>query len=171
MNQKKIIILILFGILAAGGFALTLSQKKPAMPIIEDTYHCPMHPAYTSDRPGTCPICNMSLVKKENIPTVASSAPHQHSKKPEQSSKKKDMYYCPMHPTYTSDRPGTCPICNMSLVRREDSPALQASAGPKTAEEICLMHNCPRFHDGQLCPMLVVSKSGEKITCPPGPPE
>jgi Cu(I)/Ag(I) efflux system membrane fusion protein len=24
-------------------------------------YHCPMHPAYTSDRPGECPICGMSL--------------------------------------------------------------------------------------------------------------
>ncbi|EQA52177.1 efflux RND transporter periplasmic adaptor subunit [Leptospira kmetyi] len=28
----------------------------------------------------------------------------------------KEIYYCPMHPTYTSDRPGTCPICNMDLV-------------------------------------------------------
>lgn len=25
-------------------------------------YHCPMHPTYTSDRPGDCPICNMKLV-------------------------------------------------------------------------------------------------------------
>ncbi|ALO25643.1 efflux RND transporter periplasmic adaptor subunit [Leptospira borgpetersenii] len=28
----------------------------------------------------------------------------------------KGIYYCPMHPTYSSDRPGTCPICNMDLV-------------------------------------------------------
>ncbi|PJZ70377.1 hypothetical protein CH373_12650 [Leptospira perolatii] len=34
--------------------------------------------------------------------------------------KKKDIYYCPMHPTYTSDRPGTCPICNMDLVKKEE---------------------------------------------------
>ncbi|MGC8830203.1 MAG: efflux RND transporter periplasmic adaptor subunit [Verrucomicrobiia bacterium] len=26
------------------------------------------------------------------------------------------IYYCPMHPTYTSPRPGTCPICGMTLV-------------------------------------------------------
>src|SRR5688572_16714720 len=26
------------------------------------------------------------------------------------------MYYCPMHPTQTSDKPGVCPICNMRLV-------------------------------------------------------
>ncbi|AOP34105.1 hypothetical protein A0128_09775 [Leptospira tipperaryensis] len=32
--------------------------------------------------------------------------------------KEKEIYYCPMHPTYTSDRPGTCPICNMDLVKR-----------------------------------------------------
>lgn len=30
----------------------------------------------------------------------------------------KEVYYCPMHPTYTSDRPGTCPICNMDLVKK-----------------------------------------------------
>ena len=29
-----------------------------------------------------------------------------------------EVYYCPMHPVYTSDRPGTCPICNMNLVKR-----------------------------------------------------
>src|SRR5688572_25097228 len=27
-------------------------------------------------------------------------------------------YYCPMHPSVTSDEPGNCPICGMRLVRR-----------------------------------------------------
>jgi RND family efflux transporter MFP subunit len=36
-------------------------------------------------------------------------------------------YYCPMHPTYVSDRPGDCPICNMRLVKRE--PAAAAPGG------------------------------------------
>ena len=40
-----------------------------------------------------------------------------------------DVYYCPMHPTYTSDRPGDCPICNMKLVKREK--AGEASADEK----------------------------------------
>ncbi|TGK39072.1 efflux RND transporter periplasmic adaptor subunit [Leptospira andrefontaineae] len=35
-------------------------------------------------------------------------------------SSKKDIYYCPMHPHYTSDRPGNCPICNMDLVKKQD---------------------------------------------------
>ena len=29
-----------------------------------DTYTCPMHPTVISDRPGTCPVCGMNLVKK-----------------------------------------------------------------------------------------------------------
>ncbi|MBF0489252.1 MAG: efflux RND transporter periplasmic adaptor subunit [Candidatus Omnitrophica bacterium] len=32
----------------------------------KDIYYCPMHPHYTSERPGNCPICGMTLVKKEN---------------------------------------------------------------------------------------------------------
>ena len=32
-------------------------------------------------------------------------------------------YYCPMHPSFTSDAPGNCSICSMKLVPREASPA------------------------------------------------
>jgi membrane fusion protein, copper/silver efflux system len=43
-------------------------------------------------------------------------------------------YYCPMHPTYVSDRPGDCPICNMRLVKREPAgKAPGAEAGRDTA--------------------------------------
>jgi len=38
----------------------------------------------------------------------------------EQAAKKIAKYHCPMHPTYTSDRPGDCPICGMKLVLIED---------------------------------------------------
>lgn len=34
-------------------------------------------------------------------------------------------YYCPMHPTYVSDRPGDCPICNMRLVPRQAADSTQ----------------------------------------------
>ncbi len=37
---------------------------------------------------------------------------------PSQTSGPKDVYYCPMHPTFTSDKPGSCAICGMSLVKR-----------------------------------------------------
>ncbi len=77
-------------------------------------------------------------------------------------------YYCPMHPTYTSDRPGDCPICNMKLVKREDAAVEtgRPRKAPQTARDICYMHNCPMAHQGQPCPMLVVAKEGERVTCP-----
>lgn len=77
----------------------------------------------------------------------------------------KELYFCPMHPNYTSDRPGSCPICHMDLVRAErDAHASDddhskhadgsedASNPPRvmTVEEImsmkpgeiCLLHKC-----------------------------
>lgn len=33
-----------------------------------------------------------------------------------------DIWYCPMHPFFTSDKPGTCPICYMKLVKRLGNP-------------------------------------------------
>lgn len=77
-------------------------------------------------------------------------------------------YYCPMHPTYTSDRPGDCPICNMKLVKRETAarPAPSGRPAAKPVKDICYMHNCPMVHQGQPCPMLVMAKEGEEVTCP-----
>jgi Cu(I)/Ag(I) efflux system membrane fusion protein len=40
----------------------------------------------------------------------------------------KDVYYCPMHPTYRSDKPGNCPICNMKLVKLEGPGTATAAA-------------------------------------------
>jgi len=37
-----------------------------------------------------------------------------------------EVYYCPMHPDYTADRPGDCPICGMHLVKREATPPAPA---------------------------------------------
>ncbi len=80
-------------------------------------------------------------------------------------------YYCPMHPTYTSDRPGDCPICNMRLVPRPaQDQTSSAGSGPKpttsTGRDLCYMHNCPMMRPGQQCPMLVVAKAGETVKCP-----
>lgn len=44
---------------------------------------------------------------------------------------KQALYHCPMHPTYTSDRPGKCPICGMDLEKIETSGAKPASAGSR----------------------------------------
>ena len=37
------------------------------------TYICPMHPTVVSDKPGSCPICGMDLVKKEADASSAQS--------------------------------------------------------------------------------------------------
>ena len=76
------------------------------------------------------------------------------------------VYYCPMHPTYTSDRPGDCPICNMKLVRREAGTGDQHEHASEQFKSICYLHNCAKFHEGKPCPMTVVAKPGEKVTCP-----
>ncbi len=84
-------------------------------------------------------------------------------------------YYCPMHPTYTSDRPGDCPICFMKLVKAEgDAPAAPTRTKSQDTHEhaseqfktICYLHNCPQLHAGKPCPMTVVAKPGEAVTCP-----
>lgn len=53
---------------------------------------------------------------------------HHHSQKAV-----KNVYYCPMHPTYTSDRPGDCPICNMALVKRKKQEGASIASSTKNA--------------------------------------
>ena len=49
---------------------------------------------------------------------------------------KKAIYYCPMHPSYTSDKPGDCPICNMKLVKKEEAEGIEKEDGvPEEAQE------------------------------------
>ena len=78
-------------------------------------------------------------------------------------------YYCPMHPTMTSERPGECPICSMKLVKMEAPAAIPRDAHQHASEQftsICYLHNCPKLHEGQPCPMTVVAKPGEQVICP-----
>lgn len=64
--KRSFALLLLFACsltaLAAGGCS---SAKSP-----EEAEHwtCPMHPTYVTDHPGTCPICNMDLVKQSKAP-------------------------------------------------------------------------------------------------------
>ena len=77
-------------------------------------------------------------------------------------------YYCPMHPGIVKDRPGDCPICYMKLVKWEEAPssAVPQQQPVQQMKDICYMHNCPMVKPGQPCPMLVMAKAGEKVTCP-----
>jgi len=80
------------------------------------------------------------------------------------------LYRCPMHLTYTSDKPGDCPICGMKLVKIEDKVTPEQStktpvrAVEKNIGEICIEHKCTMKN----CPMMVKThlKPGERLVCP-----
>jgi cobalt-zinc-cadmium efflux system outer membrane protein len=70
--------------------ALSLATPVPPSPDVFDAappasvvetskesgiYSCPMHPEVTSDKPGKCPKCGMTLVMK-SAPPIAPAAPH-----------------------------------------------------------------------------------------------
>jgi len=87
--------------------------------------------------------------------------------RPNHSDQGQSIYYCPMHPTYTSDRPGVCPICNMNLVKKEDTTDMDLKEKiAQKLRDICIMHKCDKVHDGKPCPMMIVGKEGEEIDCP-----
>ena len=50
------------------------------------------------------------------------------------SSSPKAVYYCPMHPSYRSDRPGTCPICNMNLEKLEPGASIEGETATSAQE-------------------------------------
>ena len=73
--KRTIIIVVLILVAATGAVFLTRSRNETAKkqqaaaaavqkPPVQDVYYCPMHPSVTSDRPGSCPICGMALVKR-----------------------------------------------------------------------------------------------------------
>lgn len=104
---------------------------------------------------------------------VTGCAKHEHEDASGKSAVKAKVakYYCPMHPTYTSDKPGACPICSMKLVPMEPAVGSAVAQDPKAmkptdSQTVCLRHECPMIKAGQNCPMLIVSESGETPECP-----
>ena len=127
MKTKNIILIILVILAVVGGWLILKNFSHPvAQQNHQDTYYCPMHPHYTSDHPGNCPICGMTLVKKENPPQAVSqtSAPE-----------KKILYWTdPMIPGYKTSGPGKSPM-GMDLVPiYEQSNAQEKISSGQTAE-------------------------------------
>lgn len=69
MKDLKIVVplvcLALWGPMTGCGKQTSGVESKQAV------YHCPMHPRYTANKPGECPICHMDLVLVESTPKPA----------------------------------------------------------------------------------------------------
>ncbi|MGA2506591.1 MAG: efflux RND transporter periplasmic adaptor subunit [Chitinispirillaceae bacterium] len=50
-------------------------------------------------------------------------------------SSQKQIYHCPMHPNYLSDKPGDCPICGMKLVPVNAPAATEGPAGSSESKK------------------------------------
>jgi multidrug efflux pump subunit AcrA (membrane-fusion protein) len=55
----------------------------------------------------------------------------------------KDLYYCPMHPNFTFDKPGECAICGMTLVKRGASPRVAGEKQKQAGERKILFYRNP----------------------------
>lgn len=130
---RVIVVVVLAAVL--GALALSCGKTPPRA----SRYHCPMHPTYTAERPGDCPICGMRLVPFEEAP-----GPAAHPTDPPATGHA--AYTCPMHPEVTSGEPGRCPDCGMPLVatgqtstpRPADHPerAAASDGAPRTGRTI-----------------------------------
>lgn len=65
-KKSLLVIIILFAAAATIGFYILRHERTPLAKAASGPveYTCPMHPFIIKDRPGTCPICNMELVRK-----------------------------------------------------------------------------------------------------------
>lgn len=121
MKKKKIIIVILLAILALfitglifnrGCGVLKHSARPGSQDIEKDVYYCPMHPEFRSDKPGSCAICGMTLLKKESP-----------ARKPKEGKNKILYYRNPMNPEVTSSTPMKDPMGMDYVPVYEEEPA------------------------------------------------
>jgi Cu(I)/Ag(I) efflux system membrane fusion protein len=110
------------------------------------SYLCPMHPAVVQDRPGSCPICGMDLVKA-SAPQKGGAAAHEaeqgeHAGRTLAVVAAAGKYWCPMHPDVASDDPdATCPKCGgMKLMPRDPKALAKAAAASGAGAYWCPMH-------------------------------
>ncbi|MBI5744070.1 MAG: efflux RND transporter periplasmic adaptor subunit [Elusimicrobia bacterium] len=123
MTRNTIIAGIFAVVLSGGGFAAYrhFHAGHSAQARVE-VYYCPMHPDYTADHMGDCPICGMHLVKREAAPEQAPAE------------RKVKFYRNPMNPAVTSRVPMKDEMGMDYVPVYEDSAAGPAVAGHGTVK-------------------------------------
>lgn len=108
------------GASSAGSAGLTAAKKTTL-------YHCPMHPTFTSDKPGSCGICGMDLVPVEAEETADAV--------PQAAPQKKTMYRSTMMPNEVSEKPGKDSM-GMEMVPFELEEAAPSGVGGRATVRI-----------------------------------
>jgi len=101
MRMKRffmLAILLIAGFSAAVFMSQGYAAEKSHQHSAKAAFICPMHPQITSDRKGSCPICGMDLVKKEEA--------EEESPAVSETKERKILFYRnPMNPSVTSPVP------------------------------------------------------------------
>lgn len=125
MKRIRIAIIALAAVLAGAAGVVVASRAAGGAPPAEAKaarYHCAMHPTYTSDKPGACPICGMKLVPMEHGPGAGQAV----TVKP---GERKILFYrSPMDPSVHSEAP-TKDEMGMDFVPVYDDEVEGGSAG------------------------------------------
>ncbi len=152
MNQRIIFILIF---LIASSAVISLSEQRAyGESKAAKKYYCPMHPHYTADKPGDCPICNMRLVPMNDTPEL----PARVDSKPKP--KKILFYRHPMRPDVSS------PVPAKDDMGMDYIPVYEEETASQDPKSICVLHECTMLKAGQTCPMLVLANPSENLECP-----
>ncbi len=149
---------------------MKMSKKADQQPAQKVVYTCPMHSEVQMSKPGNCPKCGMTLVKKTIKVADSKKTVDKAPLKMEPASKAKAgqmgmemengtatqkaaTYTCPMHPEIHADKPGNCPKCGMKLVPEKSTVNADASHDHEAITYTCPMHpeihadkpgNCPK---------------------------
>jgi Cu(I)/Ag(I) efflux system membrane fusion protein len=153
-NRLVWLVFVIFLGLSSCQYVNQYFQKGEDKP--KDAYACPMkcEGNKTYDKPGSCPVCGMDLVKA-NHQTHSDTATVMMG----QMKKAGKQYYCTMkcEGDKTYDKPGSCPVCGMDLVEKKET------ASTEKAVYTCPMH--PQIQKDQagscpICGMDLVKKGG-----------
>ncbi len=109
---------VLFAACASAPVPVTRSPQSPAHPGAPEAVTPPAEPVLMAgDDDAVAPPApatrDMDMPKGHVMPSQPPSQDPQNSAA---------VYTCPMHPEVAADKPGSCPVCGMALVKKKTAP-------------------------------------------------